>query len=434
MLLHQDYFHPTLAGKMYFDKPLLSYWLMLFMSKITGYFSTWTLRLPSAIAGLLSVACLYQIGKKWQNQPIGKLSAVMLTTTYYFVFWARTASSDILNLAGILATVAWYFSKRDQPQFINYVIFFLLLAFTALMKGLIGITIVLLVILPDVILNLKKYFQWQLLLALLPGILLYFSPFWITSVENHTLLSESGLYEVYKENILRFFEPFDHKDAIYSYLIYLPIYLLPWTFFFFPAIYQLPKRWDALPPSVKQLVIVNLSLFLFLTLSGSRRSYYILPMVPFALLLAAEWINVQEVRIKFLYYTASISFFALFAWFILFQPIYYSDGGIAKFSQQLKTMIAKQDGKKTYHIAFLNTDNRLSFYLPKSDIDFLRWDKVDVNRLAEYYDIIITREADLKRIPDLANDYLLFSKPHRGNRWLGNVAEDAPVAVFSKKD
>lgn len=209
---------------------------------------------------------------------------------------------------------------------------------------------------------------------------------------------------------------------------------MPWTFFFFPAIYQLPKRWDALPPSVKQLVIVNLSLFLFLTLSGSRRSYYILPMVPFALLLAAEWINVQEVRIKFLYYTASISFFALFAWFILFQPIYYSDGGIAKFSQQLKTMIAKQDGKKTYHIAFLNTDNRLSFYLPKSDIDFLRWDKVDINRLAEYYDIIITREADLKRIPDLANDYLLFSKPHRGNRWLGNVAEDAPVAVFSKKD
>jgi len=427
MLLHQDYFHPTLAGQIYFDKPLPSYWLMLAMAKLTHHFSTWTIRLPSAIAGLISIACLYQIGKKWQNPSTGALAALMLLTTYYFLFWARTASSDILNLAGILAVVAWYFSKREQPNLKNYIVFFLLLAVTALLKGLIGIIIVFLVIFPDIVLHLKKHLQWSLLLAILPGFCLYFLPFWITGLENHTSLIESGLYEVYRENILRFFEPFDHKDPFYTYFIYLPIYLLPWTFFLFPTLYQLPKRWATLSLSTKQLIIVNISLFIFLTISGSRRSYYVLPMVPFSLLFIAEWITSVKSRIQIAYYTASASFLALFIWFIVLQPLYYSDGGLVKFSQQLT---AHQVSKKNWRIAFFNADNRLSFYLPNNEIDFLKWEEINISQLFEKYDVIIMQKKDLAKINNLPTKQLLFTEPHRGNRWLDASPKDAPVAVF----
>ena len=34
---------------------------------------------------------------------------------------------------------------------------------------------------------------------------------------------------------LRYFQPFDHQGPIYTYFIYLPVYLLPWVVFFIPA-------------------------------------------------------------------------------------------------------------------------------------------------------------------------------------------------------
>lgn len=468
MLLHHDYFHPSLKGQLYFDKPLLSYWLMLAVIKLTGQLSTWSLRLPSAIAGLVSIACIYQIGASWQNRKTANIAAILLTTTYYFLFWARTASSDMLNMAGILCATAWYFAKREQPGFINYSVFLLILALTALLKGLVAPAIVFLIIAPDVILHLglfsaNKSFRfrrhceheaeaasvarqgrgnpvkrrphgvWKLLAALLPAILIYFLPFWLTSLENHTTLSQNGLYEVYRENILRFFEPFDHKDPIYTYFIYLPVYLLPWTVFFLAALYQLPKRWSSLTVSTQQLAIANACLFLFLTLSGSRRSYYVLPLLPFAILFTAEWISCSKMRIKLTYYTASISFLGLLSWFIFFQPLYYSDGGLPEFSQQLTRLTAQKAPEKIWHVVFVNTDNRLSFYLPQYEITFLNADKLDLNALFKQYDILILREADLQQIKNLSAHYLLFTPPHRGNRWFENTIPDAPVAIFSKE-
>ena len=457
MLLHHDYFHPALKGQLYFDKPLLSYWLILAIIKFTGQLSTWSLRLPSALAGLVSIICIYQIGAVWQNRKVAGIAAIMLTSTYYFLFWARTASSDALNLAGILCAIAWYFAKRKQPGFINYSVFFLILALTALLKGLVAPVIVFLIIAPDVILHLKKHFQWKLFAGLLLAIFIYFLPFWLTSWENHTSLTQNGLYEVYRENILRFFEPFDHKDPIYTYFIYLPVYLLPWTIFFLIALYQLPKRWSSLTLSTKQLAIANDCLFLFLTLSGSRRSYYVLPLLPFAILFTAEWISCSKMRIKLAYYTASISFLGLFSWFILFQPLYYSDGGLPEFSQQLTRLTAQKAPEKIWHVAFVNTDNRLSFYLPQYEITFLNADEVthsptcrglsaasrckheqlpnktDLNALFKHYDILILREADLQQIKNLSAHPLLFTPLNRGNRWFENTVPDAPVAIFSKE-
>ena len=46
------------------------------------------------------------------------------------------------------------------------------------------------------------------------------------TLPNHDL---SGLELVWRENIVRVFMPFDHKDPIYSYLYNLPRILAPWT-------------------------------------------------------------------------------------------------------------------------------------------------------------------------------------------------------------
>ncbi|MEE8114109.1 MAG: hypothetical protein V3T23_07110, partial [Nitrososphaerales archaeon] len=42
MLLRSDYLHPYLLGKPYYDKPLLSYWMILLFSHATGGLNEWS--------------------------------------------------------------------------------------------------------------------------------------------------------------------------------------------------------------------------------------------------------------------------------------------------------------------------------------------------------------------------------------------------------
>jgi 4-amino-4-deoxy-L-arabinose transferase-like glycosyltransferase len=58
MQLTGNYFWPTINGEVYYDKPLLSYWLIAATAYLTGDLNELTVRLPSALAGLLDVALL----------------------------------------------------------------------------------------------------------------------------------------------------------------------------------------------------------------------------------------------------------------------------------------------------------------------------------------------------------------------------------------
>jgi 4-amino-4-deoxy-L-arabinose transferase-like glycosyltransferase len=109
MLRSGDYLHPYLYGGAYYDKPLVSYWLMITAARIAGRLSETALRIPSALSGILSVWLLYRIGKRRFDAPTGLIAGFLLITCYMFVFWGRVASADMLNVAGTLAAVAWYF-------------------------------------------------------------------------------------------------------------------------------------------------------------------------------------------------------------------------------------------------------------------------------------------------------------------------------------
>lgn len=40
----------------------------------------------------------------------------MLATTFYFVFWARVATADILTVFGLLAAVWWYWRGPEDTR------------------------------------------------------------------------------------------------------------------------------------------------------------------------------------------------------------------------------------------------------------------------------------------------------------------------------
>ena len=368
MFYRHDFFHPYLGQATYYDKPLLSYWLIALLSSLTGTLSTWVLRLPSALSGVLALWAIFRLGTQIKNRQLGLLAAWMLLTTYFFVFWARTSSADMLNMAGSLFAVSWYFDKKQQASGMDYAVFFMILALTSLCKGLVGAMVPLLAVFVDIVLqrSWRRHLRWPLLFAVIPALTVYLLPFWLSSHFGGEQYGESGLYLVYKENVLRYFKPFDHRGPLYTYFVFLPIYTLPWAFFLVPALLALRSRWTSLSLNVRWLIWSLLVIFLFFTVSGSRRSYYVLPLVPFAILLTAEWITAAP-SLAWRQWLATVvlivTYVILFLGMDVVPAWYYSQVGVEKFAVQLKREAAKQRPWPTWQVVMLDAETKLDFYL-----------------------------------------------------------------------
>lgn len=369
MFYRHDFLHPYLGNSDYYDKPLLSYWLIALFAKLTNALTTWSLRLPSAVAGLIALGSTYMLGNTIRDRHLGLLSGWLLLTTYYFLFWSRVSSADMLNLAGTMFAVAWYFKKREHARFGDYAIFFLVLSVTSLCKGLVGAIVPLIAVMVDIILqkSWKRHLRLTLFLSALPALAVYLLPFLASSYYGSDSFEQNGLYLVYRENILRYFQPFDHQGPIYTYVLYLPVYLLPWTIFFIPALFSLKSRWKAMTTDTRWIVWTLLALFLFFTFSGSRRSYYVLPMVPFAILLTADWIlsGAPALARKRLWAAGLIIFFfaAMFTAVDVAPAWYYEKFGIKRFAGALQKEAGKIRPWQTWNVVVLDAESKMNFYL-----------------------------------------------------------------------
>src|ERR1700756_3295406 len=78
MLRSGDYLHPYLFGAPYYDKPLVSYWLMIAASRLLGRLNETALRLPSALAGLASIWLVYKLGALRFGRTTGLIAGFVL--------------------------------------------------------------------------------------------------------------------------------------------------------------------------------------------------------------------------------------------------------------------------------------------------------------------------------------------------------------------
>jgi len=292
MFLTGDFFHPTIGGEPYFDKPLLTYWLRAALFSLTGMLNELTVRLPSALAGAAAVWATMKIGSRLWSVQTGRIAGWMLLTTYAFLFWSRTGTADAENLAAIALAVAWYWSRRDRPGFSTMLIFYLIAFIGALTKGLTAVVVPILIVLPDMLVERR----WRILFsikhigALGLALLVYLSPFVYASLTRPTDYQSSGLALVFQENILRYFKPLDHRGPIYLYVYQAPVLLLPWTPLFVLAAIGMAKCRKSLDRHTRWLIWAIVLVFLFFSLSGSRRSYYLLPILPLCALLMAVFV------------------------------------------------------------------------------------------------------------------------------------------------
>jgi 4-amino-4-deoxy-L-arabinose transferase-like glycosyltransferase len=312
MSLSSNYFWPTINGRLYYDKPLGSYWLIAGASFLTGKLNEVAARLPSAAAGLAAVILLILIARRLYDVPTAVLSGFILATSFSFVFFSRNASADLETIAGVLLAL-YLFICNERKQTGWWVIWFwLVMATTSLMKGLLGFVLPLLVVgvyclTPEgaesstggllkgpvaarinwLVERNRWFFNLKSPVAIVLAACVYLGPF---IVSGRLMGSNAGLAMVFRENIVRFFNPFDHRGPIYLYAYVIFVLMAPWSLFLPSALVQAyhEQRQTGEARENRFALVWFWTTFLFFTLSRSRRSYYILPILPAGAVLVAH--------------------------------------------------------------------------------------------------------------------------------------------------
>lgn len=288
MLARGDWIVPTVNGELYTDKPILYFWLVLAGSKLVGSVNEWTVRLPSAFSALALVLTTYFLGRDLLGPRVGLMGAVILATSARVLWEGRWAHTDMTF--SFFFTLSLYFFSRAalrKGRPIEFLPAYGLMALATLTKGLIGL------VLPGFIAatfiaarrDWRAVLEWRVPTGFLL-ILLIAAP-WFVSVSLATdgrWLSEF----IFTHHIQRYTAGLGHRQPLYYYLISFPADFLPWTVFLLPALWAYRSRLAALKePETLFLAVWFFAVFVFFSLSDTKRDLYLLPLFPPAALFTA---------------------------------------------------------------------------------------------------------------------------------------------------
>jgi 4-amino-4-deoxy-L-arabinose transferase-like glycosyltransferase len=129
---------------------------------------------------------------------------------------------------------------------------------------------------------------------------------------------------VYRENVQRYFEPFDHRGPIYldTYVIFA--LMAPWSALLPAALVEAHRRPIGDEPrsrSDRFVLAFFWATFVFYTLSGSRRSYYILPILPGAAIMVARLLERPFDRMTALARRMTVLGFGVIALAVVLSPL-----------------------------------------------------------------------------------------------------------------
>jgi 4-amino-4-deoxy-L-arabinose transferase-like glycosyltransferase len=292
MYANDEWVVPRVNGELYTDKPILYFWLAVIASKIAGGVNEWTVRLPAALAGIGFVLATYFAGRDFFSPRVGLIAAAVLATSVRVIWEARWAHIDMVF--GFFFVLTIYFGARSllgkgRKQEILWAYAFMGLAVLA--KGLIGI------VLPALLLAAFAIVRrdWRVLVNArlplgIPIFLLVVAP-WFYLVNNAT--DGKWLADfIYVHHIQRYTDGVGHRQPFYYYFTTLPVDFLPWTVFAIPAMFAyFPYRRIIRRPIPLFFSLCFLVVFVFFSISYSKRDLYLLPLLPAVALLVGNYID-----------------------------------------------------------------------------------------------------------------------------------------------
>jgi 4-amino-4-deoxy-L-arabinose transferase-like glycosyltransferase len=292
MFVKGEWIVPTVNGELYTDKPILYFWLVLIASKLAGGVNEWTVRLPAALAGIGFVLATYFTGRAFFSPRVGLIAATVLATSLRVTWEARWAHIDMVF--GFFFVLTIYFGVRSllgQGGKHEILLAYVFMGLAVLAKGLIGIVLPALLLVAFALVRR----DWGIIVATklplgIPIFLLIVAP-WFYLVNNAT--DGKWLADfIYVHHIQRYVDGAGHRQPFYYYLTTLPVDFLPWTVFAIPAAFAyFPYRQLRQRPIPQLFSLWFVVVFVFFSLSDTKRDLYLLPLLPSVALLVGNYIN-----------------------------------------------------------------------------------------------------------------------------------------------
>lgn len=302
MVRSGNYFLPTVNNVADVDKPLLSYWAILPFVRMGGL-SEAMLRVPSTLAGIGTVLVVFVLGRRMFDRKTGVAAALLLLGSTMFVMWSRTASAESINTFAIWALLWAFLSYAAKGRFNALLALYCIAALGSFFKGPVAaVTGFVVILVYSLTASVSKTWKSPSGMTWSKAFLSEFG--WIASGKGvAAALAGAVLFALlllvpvlftgswdsaalmWKENVTRFFRPFDHTDPPTVYLKYALLICAPWSFLMLASLWE-ARNWQA-DARKRFLVGAALGIFCFFELSGSRRGYYILPLLPCLALITA---------------------------------------------------------------------------------------------------------------------------------------------------
>ncbi len=288
MLTTHHYLVPFRQGHPYSDKPPLLFWLFVLGWKVFG-FNTWWPQVVALVFATGSVIMTRFLAKQcWPtDKTIWQLAPTLLVGTYYWLLFSKQIRVDQLLIFFTLTALASLLAAMRGAKWAWFA-YAVSIAFGVMAKGPI---IFLFALLPAMVLpfwntlNHLKKSHWigMLLLAGMFGLLATLA--WIIPA----MLAGGKQYSqqiLYGQILHRTHIHARHRDWLF-YLSHLPIWLLPWSFYW--PLWRGMRRlkYQTQLPEKFCLLILAIGLFVF-NIFGQKEPYYLLPLTPIFALLAAR--------------------------------------------------------------------------------------------------------------------------------------------------
>lgn len=135
-----DLFHLYWNGYPYYDHPVAGFWGMAIVFKLLGI-SNFSARLFPAICGLFSIYFTYFLGKELFGRLVGFMSAVALSSSFWFLYRARSGNLDVILTMFFILTILMAIKAIKNPKY--KIPFAISLGLLFLTKTLVPITIIL---------------------------------------------------------------------------------------------------------------------------------------------------------------------------------------------------------------------------------------------------------------------------------------------------
>lgn len=273
---------PHLNGANYAEKPPLFFWLVNLSTFFFGENSELTNRLPSALAGLLTLLVTFTFAKRLFNERAGLFSGLALATCLLFPQVSRWMLLDSLFVLLFLAAIlclhhGFHLGERRRR---DYLLAGLFMGLGVLTKGPIAyLPILIFLVYGFSQKEVKRFWNrdllWGVLLSLLVVMLWLVPACWMGGRD----YAEDILLQ---RSLARFTEEGKHfhAESLLLYFIRFPGEFIPWFVFLLIAFVFGLKRTTEKRREFIFLTVWFAVVFVFFTLSKAKKDTYILPLYP----------------------------------------------------------------------------------------------------------------------------------------------------------